>query len=1013
MVAHLPCSASLLYLGNTTRSSRYGALLLGLLLSIAAWGQTTITAERSWISYLGGEGDDQVLCVALDAFGHVYVVGRTAGGLLLGNDTTGQSGLTHQAVFAGGGSDAFLAKFAPQGSVLWMTYFGGEGDDEAVAVVVTEMDGVYLVGNTTSATGIATDTLAYQTVPGGGTDLFIARFTEYGLLLGATYFGGADEDLASGSALDVNGRLLVCGSSTGGSGLSGNVLPLQPYTAGTDGLLLLYAGTDSLMLGTYVGGEGDDVLVQVVPGDSSGVVLLGNTTSSTGIATSDGLTTELQGDQDAFLLKADTNLVTLRGTYFGGAAFDRATGMARQGDRIAICGISHSDTLYTDSTSYRPTNSGGGDGFLALLDTALTLSRCTFVGDTAYDALMAVSFDAMGMCFVAGITASDSSVATATQSGFMLNGPTDGLLMRFEEDLALTWARYLGALGEEEAHALAVAGHTALFVGGRTGSSELFSYAGHQMDYGGGVSDGFTARLDQVTSTICEGICVGGMFGGGGGYGVNGVSPPLLQYDVCLGDTVTFIVYGGALGYQAEWMWYADDCGNPQRFITMGDTISFVATESFNLSVRAESMHHVTGCRYLPIVVHTYPQPVVSATDTLCAGSPIVLQGSYAETFHWTLGDTTVTGAQAELPAPLTPGPVMVQVSAVNGPACAVQLELPVFVRPLPETHWMVNDVSCADGTDGAIALDSTLAATVDISWSQAGLQGAVLSGLGAGTYIATVTDLGGCITIDTLVVHMPPALLDSVSTVDALCGEAVGSAQVHGPGNTAGLLFDWGNGADTLFAVQGLPPGLYTVVVTDSAGCMEQRSFSIEAIGTISVVIAGDTVVAEDGTVQLQCYTLPPDSLASYLWTPATGLDDPLIPSPTCTVDDTTTYVVHVLSALGCTASDTVVVVPLFTIPPTLPEPCGEAFLPELFSPNNDGLNDELCVLGGCFTSLLLNIYDRWGQLVFVGNTADECWDGSHGGTTLPPGAYAFTLSATRSTGEAVERTGVITLKR
>ena len=90
------------------------------LLHFQANGQiTTVTAEARWSTYLGGIGDDQVLSIATDAFGHVYVAGRTTEGLLLGNDTTGQSGLTHQTTFGGGASDAFLAKIAPQGSVLW------------------------------------------------------------------------------------------------------------------------------------------------------------------------------------------------------------------------------------------------------------------------------------------------------------------------------------------------------------------------------------------------------------------------------------------------------------------------------------------------------------------------------------------------------------------------------------------------------------------------------------------------------------------------------------------------------------------------------------------------------------------------------------------------------------------------------------------------------------------------------------------------------------------------------
>src|SRR5690606_27416915 len=133
--------------------------------------------------------------------------GRTRDSMLRGNDTNGNSGFTHQRYYGGGGSDAFLAKYASHGALLWCTYFGGTGDDEAVQVVVKGTDEVYLVGNTTSVDSIATDTLSYQGAPGGGTDMFVARFSQDGLLLGATYFGGPAEERATGAALDAWGRL--------------------------------------------------------------------------------------------------------------------------------------------------------------------------------------------------------------------------------------------------------------------------------------------------------------------------------------------------------------------------------------------------------------------------------------------------------------------------------------------------------------------------------------------------------------------------------------------------------------------------------------------------------------------------------------------------------------------------------------------------------------------------------------------------------------------------------------
>jgi hypothetical protein len=230
-----------------------------------------------------------------------------------------------------------------------------------VSVVVTGMEGVYLVGHTTSTEGIATDSLAFQGTPGGGSDLFIARFTEFGLLVGATYFGGAGDETAGGSTLDALGRLMVGGSANDANAFG--AMPVnQAYAGGLDGMLLRFHGTDSLIAGTYLGGEGDDGVVHIVQGDSTGTVLVGNTTSTQNIATDDALTATLQGSTDGFLLKVDTNLAVMHGTYIGGPADDEVQGLAMSAMSIALCGTTLSDSLHTDTTSYQAGNAGGGDG---------------------------------------------------------------------------------------------------------------------------------------------------------------------------------------------------------------------------------------------------------------------------------------------------------------------------------------------------------------------------------------------------------------------------------------------------------------------------------------------------------------------------------------------------------------------------------------------------------------------------------------------------------------------------
>lgn len=1063
-------------------------------------GQAEEMPKPRWSTYVGGAGDDRVLAVAKDGFGHIYVAGRTSDSLLLGNDTMGASGYTHQRHFGGGSHDAFLAKYRPQGSMMWCTYFGGPGEEEAVQLVTVGDDGVYVVGNTTSADSIATDSLSWQPAIGGGQDIFVAYFNWDGTLAGSTYFGGPGDETATGAALDGSGRLVVCGSTSDANTFSGGLMPQQPWSGGGDGLLVRFRGTALVDAGTYVGGEGDDELVQVAYGDSSGMALLGNTQSTTGIATAAAFTPLPQGGRDAFLMKVDTNLAVVYGSYFGGEGDEVASNMTRRGDTLAICGSTTSLLLHTDSSSYQEQNAGGGDGFLALLDTGFALHWGTFVGDTGQDGIVAVFIDDQGGLYATGTTTSGSGIAVqADSAGSQLSGPKDAFLMRFNSPgNLLDWSRYIGAMGQEEARAMTVMGHTAVYIGGRTSSTGGFVRNPHQLYYGGGPWDGFATRLDRRVSTVGG---ISNCSGGGDGDAEGNVPPPEPVYHVCLGDSIMFVIYGGALGFDSEWVWYADSCGVNHLALTQGDTIVLFPDHSFTLYVRAEGSDEVTYCSHAEIVVHPMPVPVISVSDTVCTGTPISVSGTGAESFAWLLGDSVVaTGPMAQITAPMTPGILTVTAAGTNGPACTVEVTDTVVVLPAPDVDWQVTPIGCAGepgmialalpdssvtdstaltlawqtpgfegpiltglsagsyvatltdtllgcsrtdtlqvllppfalatwqvtgtschgGADGSIALQHPDTALSDstflwIQWAQPGMAGPHPTGLAAGGYVVTITDTLGCSRTDSLIVPQPPALMDSVATTYAYCDKPTGSAQVFSSSIATGLAFDFGNGPDTTGFLQDLPPGNYSVTATDSAGCQQVLAFTIEGTGSITASIGADTFWADSSGVWLICTLTPPDSLATFQWSPSTGLGTPNADSTLCTASDTILYIVHATSAYGCSAFDTVLVVP-WTVPPPpiiISDTCGTFFLPDHFSPNGDGLNDELCLMGGCITSAQWAVYDRWGGRLFTGTTPEACWDGTRDGMPVPAGVYLYTLAVERSTGEHIERAGTITLRR
>ena len=116
-----------------------------------------------------------------------------------------------------------------------------------------------------------------------------------------------------------------------------------------------------------------------------------------------------------------------------------------------------------------------------------------------------------------------------------------------------------------------------------------------------------------------------------------------------------------------------------------------------------------------------------------------------------------------------------------------------------------------------------------------------------------------------------------------------------------------------------------------------------------------------------------------------------------------TTTYVLTVTDASGCTDVDTVVVY--------VDIACGDIFLPNAFSPNNDGQNDVYYVRGNCIASLQFEIYNRWGELVFSTDRTSQGWDGTWRGQPCETAVFTYFIRATLLDGTDYEDEGNISL--
>ncbi|TWF40573.1 gliding motility-associated-like protein [Chitinophaga polysaccharea] len=163
------------------------------------------------------------------------------------------------------------------------------------------------------------------------------------------------------------------------------------------------------------------------------------------------------------------------------------------------------------------------------------------------------------------------------------------------------------------------------------------------------------------------------------------------------------------------------------------------------------------------------------------------------------------------------------------------------------------------------------------------------------------------------------------------------------------------------------------------------------------------DTIVASGQPLQLQAQW--GDDRLQYTWSPATGLNNPYIPNPVALLHKDQTYRLTLVSPEGCRDEDQINV-KVYEGP--------EFYVPNAFTPNNDGRNDVFRVIAAGIPQLdFFIVWDRWGQEVFRSNSLPGGWDGTCQGHLAPAGTYVWMVQGVDYTGRRFSRKGTVTLIR
>jgi gliding motility-associated-like protein len=90
---------------------------------------------------------------------------------------------------------------------------------------------------------------------------------------------------------------------------------------------------------------------------------------------------------------------------------------------------------------------------------------------------------------------------------------------------------------------------------------------------------------------------------------------------------------------------------------------------------------------------------------------------------------------------------------------------------------------------------------------------------------------------------------------------------------------------------------------------------------------------------------------------------------------------------------------------------PCIDVFIPSLFSPNNDQLNDTWVIIGSCIQTINTKIFNQWGELLFESNDMNTTWDGFYQGSKVMNDNYTYTINVRYNDGTSENFNGFVTV--
>jgi gliding motility-associated-like protein len=375
----------------------------------------------------------------------------------------------------------------------------------------------------------------------------------------------------------------------------------------------------------------------------------------------------------------------------------------------------------------------------------------------------------------------------------------------------------------------------------------------------------------------------------------------------------------------------------------------------------------------------------LNATNSgpVCQGATVNLSTTALQngTYSWT-GPFCFTSTQQNptgVIVPTTPGQYTYTVTATNsfGQQCSDTTIVTVVGRPSLGVD--ITDTICAGSTFDLTTVYNTTSLTPAWTFNGNPVANPAAVNVG-GVYRLIAANTTGC--TDTAFVNLRVDTVRSELSVAQIICTRTGRITISTLSGIAPYQYSISSNPGVFQSSNEFiaNEGTYTITTRDAIGCTTTNEATITIIPEITVSAGPDrSIVAGESTpiIAIASGGVP----SSILWTPSTGLSSTTTLNTVANPMTTTTYTITITNSQGCVAEDDVVV----TVIPYCIK------VKNAFTPNGDGINEtwEVYEQFDCLTNVSVNVFNRYGHVIFSDRNYRNKWVGVYQGKPVPDGTY------------------------